>query len=431
MSIRNRILTAVATGSALLLVGASGALAQQTSAQQKCLNLLNKGGRLVAKAQGKENTACIKAAGKGTLAGLPSSCLVADSNGKVQKKEDKTIADDGSFCGTPPSFGYTGGAAVNAAAILAERDLVGDVFGDLDSAVISCATSKAGCLCQQKVSGSIEKLAAVKILEFVKCKKTVLKAGANSAASLQDCVSNASTAGSIAADTKGKIQKAIDGLAATIVKSCDMPGVTAGAFPGACTGQTGGALGACIDRQVECRVCQMINEMDGLFVNCDQFDDGLVNGTCASGTGPTPTPSPSPTPTPTGGAGDTFLGALVRTTGRFNYGGTLGLTGADTACTTNFGTSHACTYAELQTAAAAGELVGATATNGVTVTSFWAIDGAQPETQQCHEDIPWDYATAHTGTFAQTVALNNAAGTLGSLTSNAICATQHWVGCCQ
>src|SRR6185369_16021806 len=132
MSIRNLTLPTAALASVLLLsMSASGALAQvQSTNQQKCLNTINKDGSLVAKAQGKENNACLKGAGKATLPpGTAQSCLTADSNGKVTKKQTKTTDNATKFCGTPPNFGYTGATTVNNAAVQAEVDLVADIFG--------------------------------------------------------------------------------------------------------------------------------------------------------------------------------------------------------------------------------------------------------------------------------------------------------------
>ena len=140
------------------------------------------------------------------------------------------------------------------------------------------------------------------------------------------------------------------------------------------------------------------------------------------------------------GDGRTVLkGALTATAGRFNYNLTLGLLGANAACSTNFTGTHACTYAELQSAAAAGDLAGLTDTASMTVTSFWAIDSSQPVLQQCNDDalggsgLNWEYATAHTASRGQRVALDNAAGTLGVLQSSVQCnvAGTSWVGCCQ
>jgi len=226
-----------------LLASASGAGAQQSKDQQKCINALNKGGRGVAVAQGKENVACLQGAGKGTLGGGAQACLTADAKGKVQKAEDKTLKDETKLCGTLPGFGYTGGANVNEVAMQGEIDLTADVFGaDLGAAVIDCDASKAGCRCQQKVQKSYELLVGVKLAEFVKCKKAALAAGASSAASLVACIDDPGTAGSIAADSKGKVAKAFDNLNTEIVKQCDTPGVTVGAFPGDCAGFVGPAL---------------------------------------------------------------------------------------------------------------------------------------------------------------------------------------------
>lgn len=257
-------LVAAAVAATVLLASGTDAWAQvQSSAQQKCLNALNKDGVAVARTQGKNNVACLKAAGKGTLVGTAQACLT--SSPKVTKAQSKTTADDAKLCGTAPSFGYTDAATVNTAAAQGEVDLVADVFGaPLDAAVLSCGSNKAGCACQQKVQKGVEQLAAVKLSEFLKCKKAALKAGASSATALRNCVNDVGTIGSIAADTKGKIQKTITKLKAIIAKSCDTPGVTPAAFPnGTCSGLMNGPLGDCLDVRVECRVCQMINEKSG------------------------------------------------------------------------------------------------------------------------------------------------------------------------
>jgi hypothetical protein len=267
-----------------------------------------------------------------------------------------------------------------------------------------------------QVAKDVEILADTKLAEFLKCKAAALKGGATAASSVAACVSDNATVGSIAADTKGKIQKKVDKLNTDITKKCDTPGVT-GAFPGSCSSLSGSPLGACLDVLVECRVCQMLNEMDGLAVDCDLFDDQTANQSCSSG---------EPPPPPSQG----FQGALLKTTGRFTYSAMIGIPGADAECNSNFAGSHSCSFAELQAAAAAGELAGAKDVGNNTVTSFWAIDSSHADTTQCHTTVAWDYQTAHTGHFAEVATLNNAAGTLGAVTSG-LCASQSWVGCCK
>lgn len=423
MSIRNAVLSTTGAACLILLGAASGAHAQQSADQQACLNGLNKSGAAVAKVQGQENVGCVKAEGTGKVLSA-HTCMTADSKGKVAKAKGKTTAAQTKSCGTPPSFGFTSASTVNAAGVAAKVDLMTDIFGSsLDSAVISCASNKPGCACQQKVLKSVELLAAVKFSEFVRCKKTVLKNGANAAAALADCVDDAGNEGSIAADSKGKIAKTVAGLTGAIVKSCDGPGVTAGAFPGDCTGLTGTALGTCLDQQVECRVCLAINKMDGLSVDCDLFDDGVANSSCVAPVAPPPI----------------ILGALQPTLGRFNYNLTLGLPGANSACNTNFPGTHACSYQELQSAEAAGQLVGLQDVNSNNVTSFWVIDSTAAALQQCQDDAlggslqNWEYGTAHTPSRGERVNLDNGMGTLGPLQTSVQCniAGSSSVGCCQ
>jgi hypothetical protein len=174
----------------------------------------------------------------------------------------------------------------------------------------------------------------------------------------------------------------------------------------------------------------------------DQFGTRTVTpGTakfiCAPlGAAPTTTTTATSTTTTTTGGPPVLLGALTATPGRFNYNLTLGLPGANSACNSNFPGTHACSYAELQNAEAAGELVGLQDTGSNTVTSFWAIDNAQPPLQQCQDDVSsflnWEYATAHTASRGQKVALNNGTGVLGPLQSSLQCNfSTAWVGCCQ
>jgi hypothetical protein len=170
----------------------------------------------------------------------------------------------------------------------------------------------------------------------------------------------------------------------------------------------------------KCKKGSACGAMLGLF---STFDACAADGTCA-------------------GPPTMLKGALTSTLGRFNYNGALGLPGALAACHTSFGNStHVCTYAELQSAAAAGDLKGLKDTAGMTVTSFWAIDNSQPPLQQCNDDAPgtgsglnWEYGTAHTASRGQKVSLDSGSGTLGALQSSQQCAilgTPAWVGCCQ
>lgn len=181
---------------------------------------------------------------------------------------------------------------------------------------------------------------------------------------------------------------------------------------------------AIVNTAAKCKNGSACGALLGLFSTFDACD---TNGTCAGTT----------TNTGGSGGGSVLKGALPSTPGRFNYNAMLGLPGANAACATNFPGTQACTYAQLQSAATAGDLKGLTDTTGATVTSFWAIDSSAEPLQQCNDDVNshlnWEYATAHTSSRGEKVNLDNAAGTLGALQMGLQCnfSGNAWVGCCQ
>ena len=265
----------------------------QDKSQQKCINAMNKAGAKLAKTQGKENAKCVRNGGKGTETNA-QACLTADAKSKVSKAEGKTATAETKSCTTAPSFGKRPAAAVNAAAKGEEVSLVSDIFGaDLTAAVISATVDKAGAVCQGAVIKSYEKLVATKVKTFLKCKKTGLKDGSiTSAATLETCFD------AIVSDPKGKVGKAKTKLAATFTKKCPSPAVDLdAAFPGNCVGAS--PFSDCVDAAAECRVCLMLDAMDGLARDCDIFDDGIANLSCAMFPSTTTTTSTTTTSTTT------------------------------------------------------------------------------------------------------------------------------------
>lgn len=169
-----------------------------------------------------------------------------------------------------------------------------------------------------------------------------------------------------------------------------------------------------------------------LAENCDDNIRAVLTNTSTT----TSTTLQSTTTTSTlPGGGVVLQGALTATPGRFNYNLTVGLPGANAACNSNFAGTHTCSYAELQSAEAAGDLVGLKDTNNSTVTGFWAIDNSAPPLSQCQDDVTsfnnWEYGTAHTASRGDFVTLTNPTGVLGSLQHGQQCNfTAKWVGCC-
>ena len=274
-----------------VLLLASSAGAQLNTAEQKCVNALNKDVAKLASVQGKANVACLKNAGTGKLPSGQSAdaCLRADTKNKLSAAQSKVAEHYADLCVVdPPAFGVPAGTAAVVAAVPSDQSLslIADVFGaSLSNAAISCATDKVACGCQQAIANGYEKLAKTQLKTFLGCKKATLEAGAMSSSGLEDCVDNGATAGSIAADSKTKIAKAETKLGDAITKKCPTPAVnTALAAPGACAGRSGAGLSACIANLVSCRVCLTLNLTDGLAVDCDLFDDAALNVSCPRNT---------------------------------------------------------------------------------------------------------------------------------------------------
>ena len=193
-------------------------------------------------------------------------------------------SDEAKSCSASlPDFGATDPNTVVNTAIQKELDLIHSVFGtNLDVVIATEANpiDKARSKCQQAVAKSVKKCQDVKIKEFNKCKKAGLRD--------QSILSFLDLQGCMGTDPKGKIAKACDPVTgkirSAIDKKCegaDFPGLFPQlvAFPG-CGTDDHATLATCLDRIVECRVCLALNQADALARDCDDFDDGMLNGSC-------------------------------------------------------------------------------------------------------------------------------------------------------
>jgi cysteine-rich repeat protein len=208
----------------------------------------------------------------------------------VAKAKAKTLAKAASKCTEIPDFAFTDPNTVNRVAMDKEIDLAHEIFGpDLD-AVIRLMEDDAGTArCQADVAKAVEKCQDAKLKMFPKCKKSGLK----EVDSVQivtprqlatACLMKEGDPTTGQPDPGSKIAKACGTkLTQKINKSCAAADRVA-AFPG-CSVIDVPALTSCLDRLVECQVCLALNEADNLARDCDFFDDGLENGSCA-GLGP-------------------------------------------------------------------------------------------------------------------------------------------------
>jgi hypothetical protein len=133
----------------------------------------------------------------------------------------------------------------------------------------------------------MKKCQDAKLKAFNNCKKGGISEKASprivNAVSLQGCISGRTD--SIAADVKGKVEKACDPasgkIRTAIEKRCaDALGAFAGCNDPNDPPPSAEELATCIDQLVECEVCLALNAADGLDHDCDLFDDGQANGSC-------------------------------------------------------------------------------------------------------------------------------------------------------
>ena len=266
----------------VVFYGVGSAAAVQTRAERVCTNELNKNFAKVVKAQGKEMVTCIKDGSKGQLTGPMEQCLTSDRKGKVGKAQQKTRDKAEQKCLETANFGASDATTVNNVAVQKELDLIHEIFGsDLDATIILVSEDPSACQCQSSVTKLVTKCQDAKLKEFNKCKKNGLrgKVGPPGAAlpfgeadDLELCMGF---------DPRGKIAKACVAKLGngTNNSKCQQVALSL-AFPG-CGTDDPGALAICLDRIVECQVCLALNEADTLARDCDDFDDGMANGSCS------------------------------------------------------------------------------------------------------------------------------------------------------
>lgn len=250
--------------SLLLLADAQAQVANPRS----CISGMNKAGAKLGAVAQAEAPECISRAIHGELApGMSAQdCLTADLRGRVGQASSKVSTVDAGRCVPPPAFGYAGAPTVDAAGRQLALDVIADLVGsDLGTAI---ATDK----CQSRVLRNTAKLTAAQLREFLICKKAGLGSGA-----ITDSASLAGCFAAIDADGQGRIDRARDRLATDDARYCGAYNHDP-LFPGYC------AFAAdflpCVEVRARCRVCEALNRMDALAMDCETFDDGLANGSC-------------------------------------------------------------------------------------------------------------------------------------------------------
>jgi len=249
----------------------------------KCLAGLNTSAIKVHKMIANRDLSCIKGIGKDTLGVSNETCFGLDGKQKIIGAEQKFSNVNSDLCQfSPPAFGNYYGTRILGGVRRVQPNLRDDVFGeDLDTNLVKCSTDPALCACQGNVDKAVARLVSTELKLFLACNKKNL-AVANSDTDLARCISDPLLPASLAADTSEKIAKQAGKIAEKAAKYCPTPAVSlASAFPGACSASPDSAtLAACLANRVDCRVCRMLNEMEGTNVDCDDFDDATNNASC-------------------------------------------------------------------------------------------------------------------------------------------------------
>jgi cysteine-rich repeat protein len=255
----------------------------QSKAQQKCIKVLSSLGDKVASQQSREIADCFKDAANGKLATSVAECAVADRKGKLAKMAGKlSAAQDGepdnrkkTKCVERPDFGWIEDSlmteGITSTALLFAQELVGS---DLDAVALS--GDKTARNCQQILLKASSKMLATDLREFLVCQKGALAGGADTASDVGACWST------VGADAKGKRAKAADKFAKLADAKCNAAGVAFSTVAaGSCAGSVNSAdFADCLKPQSVCAACQIINEMEGIGVDCDEIDDGQDNASC-------------------------------------------------------------------------------------------------------------------------------------------------------
>lgn len=251
-----------------------------TRAELDCVDKTNRAVTKLAGSFGKEALRCVKDASRGRVADV-GTCLLAPKP-RVQKQEARLTATRDKKCAPAdlPTFAFVDDAdAVARAARDRALALVPTLYGDPpDAAVAEKASSPLGARCQQEVHERAEKLFDTLLREYVKAKKQALR-DTNARPAVRSGAELAGVLQSVSSSS-AKVEKAARQLAEKPLRKCAGADFTA-LFPGDCAAADLASVLECATRRVACESCLLLNDADGLAIECDLVDDGLSNASCA------------------------------------------------------------------------------------------------------------------------------------------------------
>lgn len=263
-------------------------------AQQRCSAAFVKSSIKVLGVLGKESTRCLGLIGKGGGGGSDdvSTCVALDEKGKIAASAGKVDSAVAKYCSAVPYAmtcpepcetlddagattdiddapeltaclqclnGATGGVGTDADPL--RRGAYGAILKDA-----SVPSDSTALKCESGILKSVGKLFQTKLKIVGKCLKDAYDEGA--LAPPESCIAD------LAIDSQ--VGAALAKLGTAVLK-CTPP---APFDAGQCTGLDGSALADCLDAILECRTCRWVNGVIGGAVDCDAFDNGLLDASC-------------------------------------------------------------------------------------------------------------------------------------------------------
>jgi hypothetical protein len=264
----------------------------QSKEQQKCIKLMNRASVNVGKAQGRESLKCVKFAARDATdkLGIPpqaqtaQECLTNDVTGKVQKKFGALAKRDASKCRAEPQqlpdFGYVGALGAGTAVMVESFGLTAELFGpDLDAALVLKDQDEEGARCQEgahrwtyKVFDAVTKEVGRGVYYSLRGKRTPqADSGAMLSSAARDFIDD---------DARDRIARTERRVAYKIGRVCE--GELASLFPGTCSERAGAAsdLAQCLNEAARCRGCKAAEGFGALTLDCEEFDNGLLDSSC-------------------------------------------------------------------------------------------------------------------------------------------------------
>jgi hypothetical protein len=266
---------------------------------QQCVDKMNNDARIVADKAWKSDFKCIRLGESSDV----TTCVDNPEDEPTEKKNAKLVQHFPEFCPAVPPWGVnrlsccdggtTDGAVCSAAVpcggggVCTQGLCIGvaaeNGINELTHALFG-ATVMAGADAQQKCQQIIQKFAGRLFTERWKtlrlCKRDSFASILSDADLVTTCL------GPPQPDPKDKIAKRQEKLALKVQKLCIDEGVTpvGAAFPGDCTAVADGVFDECVGQRTACAFCRAINRADAIVppADCDLFDDGVTNASCAN-----------------------------------------------------------------------------------------------------------------------------------------------------